>query len=108
MNAASKRNDYHGELRALVNALIRTIYGGQVIVEERTYQGITHPSGTVAVQALDLTDLKEQARYAPVQCLYAGKQGRSSGMINKSVTDQTSCSFRLAAMDSHYIRLMRP
>lgn len=61
-NAATKRNDYHGELRKLVNALIRTLYGGQIVVDQQTFIGITGPDGGVKVTRLDAYELDVQHR----------------------------------------------
>ena len=61
-NKATKRNDYHGELRNLTNALVKALYGGQIMVDEKAFQGITSMEGSIKVSPLDLAALEQQHR----------------------------------------------
>lgn len=43
VNAASKRREYHGKLKTLVEALSAVPHGGQIIIDSATFTGInTH------------------------------------------------------------------
>ena len=63
MNAASKRNDYHGALRNRVSAVVSTLYGGQIMMEQQAFHGISGAAdGNVTFKPLDLTELERQHR----------------------------------------------
>ncbi|KAK9791166.1 hypothetical protein WJX73_003369 [Symbiochloris irregularis] len=88
-NPASKRKDYHGTLRNLVNAMVKILYGGQIIMDERSYSAISGSDrANVVFKPTDWAALEEQHR---TSCRNSISSNAPTNMFANTLRKTSSC-----------------